>query len=305
MIDNLYNLKKDLPQKSITKYIDLVCPSLIPIDDKKNLLNIIPTPISINESDSLGKFINSEFNHDCESYRSPWSNQYFPINESKKRLVNELRELEIKLNKLIKMYAKLYYGEESVSSVYIWEQGELISSGFNIAILITNKITEEKKNIKNSFLDSINVINIKFQREREERKSLKNNLNVGKSTTTDKIRATYKITSTMLFEMNFKNLNGGFNGNITKVEEDIGYLKNYLDYDVHCNKIGTLLEKNENNIRVQLGEISFNKTEGIITSMRNTFIRGKQNIEQSKIVKELFNERNESDQQTTIIIDEE
>ena len=151
MIDNLFNLKQDLPQKSIPKYIDIVCPSLVPIDNKKNLLNIIPTPISINNSDSLGKFINSEFNHDGESYRSPWSNQYFPINESKKRLVNELRELEIKLNKIIKMYAKLYYGEDSVSSVYIWEQGELISSGFNVAILITNKITDVKKNIKNSF----------------------------------------------------------------------------------------------------------------------------------------------------------
>ena len=79
---------------------------------KKNLLNIIPTPISINNSDSLGKFINSEFNHDDESYRSPWSNQYFPIKESKKRLVNEFRELELKLNKIIKMYSKLNYGED-------------------------------------------------------------------------------------------------------------------------------------------------------------------------------------------------
>lgn len=304
MIDNLFNLKQDLPQKSIPKYIDLVCPSLVPIDNKKNLLNIIPTPISINNSDSLGKFINSEFNHDGESYRSPWSNQYFPINESKKRLVNELRELEIKLNKIIKMYAKLYYGEDSVSSVYIWEQGELISSGFNVAILITNKITDEKKNIKNSFMDSINVINIKFTKEREERKSIRDNLNVPKSK--DLIKVTYKITSTVLFEMNFKNLNGGFNGNITKIEEDYGYLTNYLDYEVHCNKIGKLLEKSENNIRVQLGEISFNKTEGIITSMRNTFIKGKQNIQQSKIVKELFEEKIENDnKQTTIIIDAE
>ena len=40
--------------------------------------------------------------------------------------------------------------------------------------------------------------------------------------------------------------------------------------------------------------------------MRNTFIKGKQNIQQSKIVKELFEEKIENDnKQTTIIIDAE
>ncbi len=80
-------------------------------------------------------------------------------------------------------------------------------------------------------MDRINVINIKFQKEREERKSIRDNLNVPKSK--DSIKVSYKITSTVLFEIYFKNLNGGFNGNITKIEEDYGYLTNYLDYEVH------------------------------------------------------------------------
>ena len=107
-------------------------------------------------------FINSEFNHDGDSYRSPWSNEYFPTSEGHKLLPNELRELEVQLNTLMKLYTKLYYAPTAVSSVFIWEQGDSISSGFNCAVLFKNVI-EKSKGIVNSTLDSINIINVKFR----------------------------------------------------------------------------------------------------------------------------------------------
>ncbi len=94
--------------------------------------------MSISKDDSSGYFIKSEFNYESFSYRSPWSNIYFPVVEFPKFPPNELRELEIILNKLFKVYTKLYYGNEAVSSVYIWEQGESIESGFSCALLVKN-----------------------------------------------------------------------------------------------------------------------------------------------------------------------
>ena len=274
-IDLCVKTSKLLPTKKIPEFLNNIVSDFITQEGKKELHKIIASPLCINTSDSIGSFITSEFNHDGDSYRSPWSNEYFPTTEGHKLLPNELRELEVRLNKLVKLYTKLYYGEQAISSTYIWEQGDAISSGFNCAVLIKNNI-DKKKGIINSSLDSINVINVKFIKERDK--------------TTERIKAVYKIYTTMLYEVNFgKFANCGFSGNVSKLGEESAYPSTHLDYDTHCENIGKIVENMENYLRSSLDEIYMKKTDEIIAKMRNTFIIGRQNNIQRENLKSFFN----------------
>ncbi len=264
-----------LPPNLTSQYLSKISPTFINNESKRDISKYLLTPLVINESDSLGYFLNSDFNKDGDSFRSPWSNEYFPNNEGHRILSNELRELEKHLNKLFKIYTTLYYNDNTISSVYIWEQGDSINSGFNCSVLIKNLINDNKF-IYNSFLDCINVINVKFNNEIDQKKN-------------EKLKATYKITCTMLYEINIKGFeNCGFIGNIYKVMEEFYYIKDYLDYQSHINSIGKLVEFIEGQLREQLNEIIFNKCYDIITKMRRTFIIGKQNYQQANNLKELY-----------------
>jgi len=88
----------------------------------------------------MGAFIKSEYNQvqKWTCFRSPWSNTFFPHTEEPVFPPNELRELEIKLNKLFATYCRFYYSPTSVSSVYIWDLGDSMESGFAVSCLIKN-----------------------------------------------------------------------------------------------------------------------------------------------------------------------
>ena len=117
------------------------------------------------------------------------------------------------------------------------------------------------------------------------------NLIVKKKKKNEKLKATYKINSFMLYEINIKGFeNCGFSGNISRIMEEFFYIKDYLDYQSHVNSIGKLVEFIEIQLRKQLNEIIFTKCYDIITKMRRSFIIGKQNYQQANYLKELYNE---------------
>jgi capping protein beta len=74
-------------------------------------------------------FLLSEYNRDGDSYRSPWTNQYFPpidtagLSEDQMPLypTPELLRLEQKANEVFQRYAKLYYDSGYITSVYFFE----------------------------------------------------------------------------------------------------------------------------------------------------------------------------------------
>jgi hypothetical protein len=72
--------------------------------------------------------------------RSPLSNNYFPPLEDGKFIMPQLRELEVKFNKIFSVYAKHYYSPSAISSVYITELGEKFEEGFLVIILIKNSL---------------------------------------------------------------------------------------------------------------------------------------------------------------------
>ncbi|NCP98584.1 hypothetical protein GW796_11020 [archaeon] len=71
--------------------------------------------------------------------RSPYDNKYYPNEEDGTIFpLQELRELEIYLNKVFQLYSKNYYGDEALCSVYIVALGKEVKDGFIVVILIKN-----------------------------------------------------------------------------------------------------------------------------------------------------------------------
>lgn len=87
------------------------------------------------------EYLKSEYNKDGDSYRSPWSNQYFPpieIQEGEEDYEpmypsNELLEMEQKANDVFERYAKLYYDNNYFTSVYFFDTDD---NGFGSCWLI-------------------------------------------------------------------------------------------------------------------------------------------------------------------------
>lgn len=68
-------------------------------------------------------FLLCDYNRDGDSYRSPWSNTYFPPLEDGILPSPALRKIEMEMNELLKFYTEMYY-EGGISSVYLWENSE-------------------------------------------------------------------------------------------------------------------------------------------------------------------------------------
>jgi capping protein (actin filament) muscle Z-line, beta len=241
-LNSCFQISKKIPVSQIEITIENISKLLINNNDiNSEFLQKSEHPLPICKEDSLGEFIKSEFNNEGDSYRSPWSNRYFPDVELPKYPPSELRELEIIFNRLFKEYTRLYYGDKAVSSVYIWEQGESIESGFSCALLVKNFAL----NYEGEW-DTINVVNVKFYKEKEK--------NV------ERIKVFYKLNSTVIFKINIKSMGVNLSGSLSKQIEENHYIKSYLENDFHIEKIGKLVETCENNLKNQIDEIYMKKT---------------------------------------------
>ena len=253
----ILNLTKILPVSQASTLNLKICPFFVLKEEMKDIYRNFPLPFSINNSDPLGPFIESEFNKDRDSYRSPWSNTYFPPKESDKLLPKELRELEQKINQLIKVYLKVYYSEDAISSAYIMFQDESISNGFLCCVFIKSSVKNSDNLSDDSFLESTNIISVKFMRERTD------------TPNKEKIKVIYKANTMFLFKLGFKNLEN-FEYNGTKFCEctNSTYINNYFDYEKHLKYIGKSIEENEGNLRLKLDKIYLEKNNYICKEIR-------------------------------------
>ncbi len=180
------------------------------------------------------------------------------------------------MNKFFKEYSRLYYGENGVFSVYVWEQGDSIENGFSSAILVKNVI-QNSRGINKGEWDSINIVNVKFLKEMEK--------------DVERIKATYKLNSTVIFKISVGQ--GEISGNVTRQTDESHYMKSFLDNEIHLEKIGRLVENMENNLRIQIEEIYFKKTSEIVNKLKiNTSGGINKNIPvSSNNLAELFNKR--------------
>eukprot|EP00286_Rhodomonas_abbreviata_P028947 CAMPEP_0181315388 /NCGR_PEP_ID=MMETSP1101-20121128/15349_1 /TAXON_ID=46948 /ORGANISM="Rhodomonas abbreviata, Strain Caron Lab Isolate" /LENGTH=278 /DNA_ID=CAMNT_0023422593 /DNA_START=92 /DNA_END=924 /DNA_ORIENTATION=- len=113
------DLMRRLPPKQIETSLSNTL-ALVPdlVDD---LLSAVDQPLHVMKCpESSKEFVLCDYNRDGDSYRSPWTNKYWPALDDGVLPPDHLRKMEITANEAFNRYRELYY-EGGVSSCYVWE----------------------------------------------------------------------------------------------------------------------------------------------------------------------------------------
>lgn len=253
--DSSLDLIRRLDPRSITSNLSNICAL---VDDEEivaDLLSSVDTPLVVQNCSKTGKdYLCCDYNRDGDSYRSPFSNVYYPELSSSE--INDapypsdlLRQLEIKANDSFDIYRDLYY-EGGISSVYLWDTAEdeddnALEEGFAGVVLFKKETDDKSGN-----WDSIHVFEVIKQ---------------------SKNKYLYKLTTSVVLNLENKNSTNGGNlglaGNLTRQLEQEQALE--LDSGVnletnHLINLGQLVEKLEYNIRNLLQAVYFDKLKDIM-----------------------------------------
>ncbi|KAJ4793565.1 F-actin capping protein beta subunit [Rhynchospora pubera] len=232
------------PKKSETALNALL--SLLP-HHSSDLLSQVDLPLQVSMDDaSMKEFLLCEYNRDADSYRSPWSNKYFPPLEDGPLPSEELRNLEVEANEIFSIYCDQYY-EGGISSVYMWEDD---NHGFVACFLIKkngSKGGQDKRgNLQVGSWDAIHVIEV--------------------SPDEDGIAAHYCLTSTVMLSLTTENKTSGnfkLAGSIRRqMNLDLSMAEGHL-----CN-MGRMIEDMESKLRNSLEQVYFGKTREMVCTLR-------------------------------------
>lgn len=188
----------------------------------------------------MGKdFLVCDYNRDGDSYRSPFSNKYFPQEEAGAPKPSALlRKVEEWANDAFDIYRDLYY-EGGISSVYLWDQDEDASedgqSAFDGVVLIRKETTN------GCVWNGIHVFEVNVEGAQAE----------------------YRLTSTIILKL----ASGAtsLNGNLVKQTTRKAPFKDCM---AHIANVGSLVEDNETQMRNMLQEVYFGKTRDVVSDLR-------------------------------------
>eukprot|EP00854_Cymbomonas_tetramitiformis_P017677 gene17677-21058_t len=234
-LDIMRRLPPNNVEDNLTNLIDLQ-PDLT-----EELLARVDQPLQVAFDEVKNKdYLLCDYNRDGDSYRSPWSNQYFPEIEDGAQPSEKIRALEIECNEVFGGYREQYY-EGGVSSVYLWD----IEGGFAGCFLIKKGEEDGKRGLLDTgFWDSTHVVEVLI----------------------DGDKATYKLTTTVTLALSTKTKKlGGFSlgGNLSRQSEQTVPIA-----DGHIVNIGTMIEEMENKLRNTLDQVYFGKTREVVTALR-------------------------------------
>ena len=137
-IKEAYQLLRHVQPNKIERRRDDVitlCPDL-----EDEILQTVDIPLTlVTDTVNNCQYIACEFNRDLDSYRSPFSNQYFPALDDGQQIPDRLRRMEIMANTAFASYCHLYY-TGGISSVYLWEIDDNV---FGLGVFIKNEIDTE------------------------------------------------------------------------------------------------------------------------------------------------------------------
>jgi len=265
LLTSALNLMRRMPpsscENSLAGLIELV-PDLT-----EDLLSNVDQPLKLQlDTKTQKQFVICDYNRDGDSYRSPWSNEYFPPLEDGFMPSQKLRTMEIEANKLFDIYRKLYF-DTGHSSVYFFETDEKSSESFGACWLIHKDVEEKQGGLDQGWWDSMHVFDVK-----EDSK---------------KGTFIYKLTSTVMVSMVIKDPTVGqvdLSGSMTK-QETKKYVVNAQNS--HVANMGKMLEEMELRIRNSIEGIYIQKTREVINGMRST--TGQRDDQWSAIAESLKN----------------
>mmetsp|Transcript_37113 Transcript_37113/g.63148 ORF Transcript_37113/g.63148 Transcript_37113/m.63148 type:complete len:289 (+) Transcript_37113:67-933(+) len=227
--------------------------NLIP-EHTDELLQRIDQPLEEATCEATGrKYLLCDYNRDGDSYRSPWSNTYFPALEDGFTPSAELRASEEDANLLYDAYREQYY-EGGTSSVYLWDLEGSAAGSFAGCFLIKKTVKDQKFVSKGSW-DSIHVVECSPEAGGDEKEG----------------NASYKLTSTIMLNMGVNkeqvgdtNLSGCMTKQTTKA------LPWHHQSKPHLANIGSMIEDMEIDMRSNMDNLSVQKTREIVNSIRRS-----------------------------------
>lgn len=215
------------------------------------LLQRVDQPLQVQTDPEAGKkFVICDLNRDGDSYRSPWTNKYYPPLDDGFMPSPELRQLEIEANFVFDAYRNLYF-EGGNSSVYFWD----LEDGNFAGCFLIQKDVDNVRGLNAGCWNSIHVVEATQQ----------------KSGVFE-----YKLTTTVIVSMEVKNDEVGvvdLSGNMTK--QDAKVIKLTPDH-THVMNIGRMIEDMELRIRNDIEGIYIQKTRTVLSGMRSTGDQPKQ-----------------------------
>lgn len=121
---NVFNLLNVVPKCDYPiAFADLL--DLIKEEDiKQSIKAKLENPIEIAHDPTLDKpYLKCDYNCHEQSFRSPWSNEYFPsVSTEEVYFPNQdFLEKEKLANEKLSEYAYAYYGPNAISSAYLWD----------------------------------------------------------------------------------------------------------------------------------------------------------------------------------------
>jgi len=248
------NILRRTPPSDVEDNLERLIALRVDLDEE--LCQRVDTPLKLSKDTKVGRqFILCDYNRDGDSYRSPWSNDYFPPIEDEEdgfKPSSNLRELEVEANKVFDIYRHQYF-EGGVSSVYMWD---LDDGGFAACFCIQKDASGDKnlQGFKGSW-SSVHVFEVNPEK-------------TGKDT------YSYKLTSTVLVSMPLQLKGLGdidLSGSITKQAKKTEKLKTIGDQkQSHMEIMGPMLEDLELDLRNTIEGVYFQKTKEIINGMRVT-----------------------------------
>jgi len=255
------NLSRRMPpssvENSLAGLIELV-PSLT-----DELLTNVDQPLKVEKDPVSGKsFVLCDYNRDGDSYRSPWSNEYFPKMDDGFLPSKRLRDLEVTANQLFDTYRKLYF-EGGYSSAYFFDTDESDDKAFGACFLI-HKDVDTEKTLKKGWWDSIHVFSANEETDGHY---------------------TYKLTTTVMISMVIENDHvGNVDLSGLRTQQDTKRFQVTAD-SPHIANMGKMLEDMELRIRNAIEGIYIQKTREVINGMRSA--TGKRDAEWSNIAASL------------------
>eukprot|EP01083_Nonionella_stella_P076796 209426_1 len=223
-------------------------------DLDEELCQRVDTPLELDTDEKTGnKFILCDYNRDGDSYRSAWSNEYFPpIDDGDGfKPSGALRKLEVEANKVFDVYRHQYF-EGGVSSVYMWDLDEAAGS-FAACFCIQKdaKGSKELAGFKGNW-SSVHVFEVNGSGSKDS--------------------YNYKLTSTVLVSMPMKVKGLGdidLSGSVTKQAQKTATLQSFADdKQSHLEIMGPMLEELELDLRGTIEGVYFQKTKEIVNGMR-------------------------------------
>ncbi len=129
------NLMRRLPPSSIEKSVAGLSALIENEELRDEIIQRIDQPLEVEQDTSANKeFLRCEYNRDGDSYRSPWSNQYFPESSDDATYPSsELLKFEQKANEVFQTYAMMYFDNDYITSVYCFDTDY---EGFGAVFLI-------------------------------------------------------------------------------------------------------------------------------------------------------------------------